>query len=233
MLRFVMPVAPEAVLAWHTIIAAFAVTGVFYAAILALLQRNLRTLLAFAVVSHTSLAVLGLFSLHPLAFQGATLLAVNFGLAATVLLFMTGFVYRRTRTTSLDQLGGLFDRIPYIGLTFLAGGLAVVGMPGTPGFDAAHLVLEAGINRFGALPTVAAALGNVLAAGFLLWAFQKAFLAPRQEAGPAIERTQPMEYVIAAVVTAVLFGTGFYLEPWFRLIETPLQGLARLFPLPG
>jgi len=233
MLRFVLPVTPEAVLAWHKEIATFAIVGVFYGAILALLQHNLRTLLAFAVVSHTSLAVIGLFTLHPLAFQGATLLAVNFGLAATVLLFMVGFVYRRTQTTSLDHLGGLFDRIPFIGLTFFTGGLAVVGMPGTPGFDAAHLVLEAAIGRFGALPTVAAALGNVVAAGFLLWAFQKAFLAPRHDQGPEIERTQPMEYVIAGIVLIVLLGTGFYLEPWLKLVEAPLQLLSQRFPLPG
>jgi NADH-quinone oxidoreductase subunit M len=233
MLRFVFPVVPQAVHEWHNVAAAFAITGIFYAAFLAMLQTNLRKLMAFAVVSHTSLVVLGLFTLHPLAFQGATLLAVNFGLAITVMLFMVGFVYRRTGTTSLARLGGLMDRIPAIGGAFFIGGLAILGMPGTPGFDAAHLLYEAAIGRFGALPTVAAALGNVVAAGFLLLAFQRAFLASRSSTGPAIERTQRMEFAVAITVVTVLLGTGFHLEPWFELIEAPLAALAGRFGSPG
>lgn len=235
MVRFLLPILPEAAQHWHMYVAAFAAVGVFYTAILAFQQTNLRRLMAFAVVSHTSLVVIGLFTLHPLALQGSVLLAVNFGLAATAMLFMVGFVYRRTRSTRLDQLGGLFDRIPFIGITFLVGGLAIIGMPGTPGFDAAHMVLEASIETFGALPTVAAALGNVVAAGFLLYAFQRAFLAPRSEQSTqpeghrAIERTSGMEYVVAGTVLFVLLATGFYLEPWQRLIEVPLHLMGARF----
>jgi NADH-quinone oxidoreductase subunit M len=231
MVRFVMPVVPEAVVEWHWFVAGFAAAGVFYAAFLAFLQTNLRRLMAFAVVSHTGLVVIGLFSLHPMAFQGSLLLAVNFGLAMTAMLFMIGFVYRRTRTTRLDRMGGLFDRIPFIALTFLVGGLAIVGMPGTPGFDAAHMVLEASIHVFGALPTVAAALGNVIAAGFLLYAFQRAFLAPRPEAekGKAVEPTLPLELLVATIMLVVLLGTGFYLEPWQKLVEVSLQTLSARF----
>jgi NADH-quinone oxidoreductase subunit M len=230
MVRYVLPILPQAILEWQNFVVGFAAAGVFYAALLAFLQTDLRRLLAFAVVSHTSLLVIGLFALHPLGFQGSLLLTVNFGLAVTAMLFMTGFVYHRTHTTLLDRLGGLFDRIPFIGLTFLVGGLAIVGMPGTPGFDAAHLVLEASIERFGALPTVAAALGNVVAAGFLLYAFQRAFLAPRP-AGQSgvIERASRMELLIAFVVVTVLLAAGFYLEPWLKLVEASLDSLAGHF----
>ncbi len=228
MVRFVLPLLHDAVLAWHGWVVAFAMAGVFYAAILAFLQTNLRRLLAFAVVSHTSLIVIGLFTLDDVGLQGAVLLTVNFGLAVTVMLFMVGFVFRRTRTTDLDKLGGLFDRIPFIALTFLVGGLAIVGMPGTPGFDAAHLVLESAIQRFGALPSVATALGNVAAAGFLLWAFQKAFLAPRQEAGEgrAIPHAEPMEYFVGGLALLILLLAGFYSTPWLELTEAALRALA-------
>ncbi len=230
LVRFVFPIVPEAVQEWHLFAAAFAIGGVFYAAFLAFVQTNLRRLLAFSVVSHTGLVTVGLFALNAPALQGAVLLAVNFGLATTAMLFMVGFVYRRTRTTNLARLGGLFDRIPFIGIAFLVGGFAIVGMPGTPGFDAAHLVLEGGIHRFGALPTVAAALGNVAAAGFLLYAFQRAFLAPRPPGGAiAVERTLPVEYLVAGTVLAVLLGTGFYLEPWMKLVDAPMQALAARF----
>lgn len=231
LVRFVFPIVPEAVAHWHSYAVAFAAAGVFYAAFLAFMQSDLRRLMAYAVVSHTSLLIVGLFSLQAEGFQGSILLAVNFGLAMTVMLFIVGFVYRRTRTTELAQLGGLFDRIPFIGGAFLMGGLAIVGMPGTPGFDAVHLVLEAAIERLGALLTVTVALGNVAAAGFLLWAFQRAFLAPRSATSRvgAIERTLPMEYLVAGIAIAVLLIAGFYLEPWMKLVEVPLHTLAERF----
>ncbi len=232
LLRFVFPLLPEAVDRWNVYVVAFAAAGIFYAALLALMQTNLRRLLAYAVVSHTSVLVIGLFSLGTAAFQGATMLSVNFGMAIAGLLFMTGFVYSRMRTTALDKLGGLFDRLPMIGIAFFVAGLSIVGMPGTPGFDAAHLMLEAAIARFGALVTIAAALGNVAAAAFLLWAFQRAFLAPRTAAGPAnIPPATWPERVIAGVVILVLLGVGFYSEPWLALTDAPLGALSARFGL--
>ena len=228
--RFVLPLLPEATAAWAPYVVGFAMAGVFYAALLAFQQDNLRRLIAFAVVSHTSLVIVGLFALDAIALQGGMLLAANFGLAATAMMLITGFVYRRTRTTQLDRLGDLFDRIPAIGLTFLVAGLAIVGMPGTPGFDAAHLLLEAAIHRFGALPTVAAALGNVVAAGFLLWAFQRAFLAPAPAGRKsAVERATGMELAIAGALVAMLLVAGFHMTPWLDLVETSMKTLAGRF----
>ena len=231
LLRFVFPLLPAAVEQWHFFVAAFAVIGIFYAALMAMLQSNMRRLLAFAVVSHTSILIMGLFSLDPLAFQGSVMLSVTFGLALATLVFMTGLVYRRTKTTLLDKLGGLFDHIPFVGLAFLLAGLSIIGMPGTPGFDAAHLVLEASIHRFGGLVTIAAALGNVLAAGFLLRAFQRAFLAPRKDGLPKLHvaRITLPELLVAGMVVFVLLGAGFYTEPWIELIDTPLKNLSSLY----
>lgn len=235
MLRFVFPLMPEAVLQWHPYVVAFAVVGVFYAALLAVLQVNLRRLLAFAVISHTGVLVIGLFSLGQLSFQGSVMLSVNFGLAITGLAFTSGMVYKRTRTMLLPKLGGLFDHIPVIGIAFLVAALSIVGMPGTPGFDAVHLVLEDAMHRFGALVTTAAALGNVVAAGFLLLAFQRAFLAPlpgdksmRHPPPPSLQ-----ERFLAVAVILILLGTGFFSEPWLELTEHSVQGLTALFAPSG
>lgn len=231
LIRFVLPLLPEAVIQWHEYVVTFAVAGVFYAAVMAMMQVNLRRLLAFAVVSHTSVLIIGLFSLNQIAFEGAILLSINFGLATSGLLFMTGFVFWRTNTMLLKKLGGLFDHIPFIGIAFLISGLSIVGMPGTPGFDAAHLILEASIHRFGALITIAAALGNVVAAGFLLWAFQRAFLSPKigswnKKASKPASRS---EKILAAAIILTLLITGFYTEPWLGLIENSMHGLGELY----
>ncbi|MEN3372780.1 NADH-quinone oxidoreductase subunit M [Dechloromonas sp. ZS-1] len=228
MLRFVLPLTPEAVLAWQPYVVGFAMAGVFFTAALAVQQRNLRRLLAFAVVSHTSLLVIGLFSLHAAGIQGAVLLSANFGLAVTGMWFVVGFVFRRTGTTELGELSGLFERIPFLAIAFLIFGLAIVGMPGTPGFDAAHLVLEAAIDQFGALSTVATALGNVAAAGFLLWAFQRAFLSPSSD-GHDVDRTLPMEYLVCGIALLALLLTGFLAEPWLQLTEAASEAAAARF----
>ena len=229
MLRFVLPLTPGAVQTWQPYVVGFAMAGVFFTAALAFQQSNLRRLLAFAVVSHTSLLVIGLFSLHESGIQGAMLLAANFGLAVTGMWFIVGFVFRRTGTTELHELSGLFERIPFLAIAFLTFGLAIVGMPGTPGFDAAHLILEASIDKFGALPTVATALGNVAAAGFLLWAFQRAFLSQAREGGHDVDKTLPMEYVVCGIALAALLAIGFFTEPWLYLTETASQAAAARF----
>ncbi|MBF0624052.1 MAG: NADH-quinone oxidoreductase subunit L [Magnetococcales bacterium] len=230
LLRFVFPLMKDAVVQWHGFVVGIAVAGVFYAAVLALMETNLRRLLAFAVISHTGIMAVGLFSLGHTAFQGGVLLAANFGLAITGLLITSSFVYVRTGTMLLTRLGGLFDTLPVIGTAFLIAGFSTIGMPGTPSFDGVHLVLEAAIGRFGALVTIPTALGNVAAAGFLLRAFQRAFLSPR----PA-EETEPLrppallERFIALSVILVLLITGFHSEPWMELTEKSLEGLGALY----
>jgi NADH-quinone oxidoreductase subunit M len=230
MVRFILPLTPAAVEYWQPYVVGFAMAGIFFTAALAFQQTNLRRLLAFAVVSHTGLLVIGVFSLHESGIQGAILLAANFGLAVTGMWFIVGFVFRRTGTTELHELSGLFERIPFLAIAFLSFGLAIVGMPGTPGFDAAHLVLEAAIDRFGALSTVAAALGNVAAAGFLLWAFQRAFLSP-PKTGQAldVDRTLRMEYLVCGLALAAMLAIGFFTEPWLQLTETASQAVAARF----
>jgi len=229
MLRFVLPLTPSAVLDWQPYIVGFAMAGVFFTAALAFQQTNLRRLLAFAVVSHTSLLVIGVFSLHEAGIQGAVLLAANFGLAATGMWFIVGFVFRRTGTTELGELSGLFERIPFLAIAFLIFGLAIVGMPGTPGFDAAHLILEAAIATFGALSTVATALGNVAAAGFLLWAFQRAFLSQGKQGGQDVDRAMPMEYLVCGIALAAMLAIGFFTEPWLYLTEAASHAMAARF----
>ena len=229
MLRFILPLTPAAVQTWQPYIVGFAMAGIFFTAALAFQQTNLRRLLAFAVVSHTSLLVIGVFSLHEAGIQGAVLLAANFGLAVTGMWFIVGFVFRRTGTTELHELSGLFERIPFLAIAFLIFGLAIVGMPGTPGFDAAHLILEAAIDSFGALSTVAAALGNGAAAGFLLWAFQRAFLSHAKTGGIDVDRTMAMEYVVCGSALAALLAIGFFTEPWLHLTEAASQAMAARF----
>ena len=236
LLRFVFPLFPEVITYWHKYVVAFAVVGIFYAALLALKQVNLRRLLAFAVISHSGILMIGLFTLNPMAFKGSIMLSINFGLATSGLLIMTGFIFWRTRTMLMSKLGNLFDLLPFAGFCFLLAGLSIVGMPGTPGFDAVHLVLEASIRHFGALVTIAAAIANVIAAGFLLWSFQRAFLSKPLLTSYQMEQyTKKLhpetgtEKILAITIICLLLLAGFYSSPWLELISHPLNSLGELF----
>ncbi len=231
LLRFVFPILPEAVIEWHQLVVIFAMIGIFYAAVLAMRQKNLRRLMAYGVISHTGVLTIGLFTLSRNGFEGGIMLAINFGLAISGLMFMTGLVWQRTNTAVMARLGGLFEYLPLVGIAFLVAGLAIVGMPGTPGFDAVHFVLEASIAEFGALITIAAALGNVTAAGFLLFAFQRAFLS-EPECDTSQWDKSPIrltERVMAVTVIVVILGMGFFSDLWLVLFDHALDGLSNLY----
>lgn len=234
LIRFVFPLVPEAVSEWQNFVVTIAVLGVFYAALLAIQQNNLRRLLAFAVVSHTSLLVIGLFSLNRVGFLGSIFLALNFGLAISGLLSITGIVWRRTNTFMLPKLGQMYRYIPMVGIAFLISSLAIIGMPGTPGFEGVHFLLEASVKQFGALITIVAAIGNVVAAGFLLRAFQQVFL---KKATVPIDHwnCDPMrrtELVLASTVIVSMLVVGFFPEPWLELIDNASTEMANLYAQP-
>ncbi len=215
---------------WQVVVVVIATIGIFYAAWLAMMQQNLRRMMAYAVISHTDILLIGLFSLQAQAFQGSILLICNMGLAAATLFFMIGLINRRTKTVLISKLGSLFGRLPWIGLAFFVAGLSIVGMPGTPGFEAVHLLMEAAMRRFGALIPIAAALGNVASAAFLLWSFQRVFLAsPGQKVTPVVPSVgydRWLELTLAILLIGVQLTAGFFSEPWLHLLDQTAQTMA-------
>jgi len=236
LLRFVIPLTPNAILSWQYIIIAVAVLGIFYAALLAIQQSNLRRALAYAVISHTSIVVIALFTLNEPGFNSSLLLSIGFGFAIAGLFWITGIIRERTDTMKISELGNLIEGLgkigPLIAISFVGGSLTLIGMPGTPGFEGMHLMLEASIQRFGALVTILAALGNVLAAGFILLVFQRIFLGANQTKNtPAAKQTQThsLEIVIALSIILLTLIMGLYPNPSLTLIAHTIQPLADIY----
>lgn len=232
LMRWPVPLLPEAVNYWDAYLVPLSVAGVFYGALLALVQLHLSRLLAFAVVSHGSALLLGVLTLDREGFAGTLLMAINAGVASAGLLLVCGQVQRRTHTLLMPRLGGLFDQLPALGVAFIIAASTLMAMPGTPGFDAAHFLLEGTLEVHEWVVTVALAFGTVLTAGFLLWAFQRTFLGrrrcPRQR--PDTPAT-PSELIMAVLLSAALLA-GFYTHPWLELIDASLPGLVKDYPAP-
>ncbi|MBL8258747.1 MAG: NADH-quinone oxidoreductase subunit M [Candidatus Competibacteraceae bacterium] len=230
LLRFVLPLLPDAAQQWSGWIAALGLAGMVYGALLAVLQIDLRRLLAFGIVSQTGVLMAGLFSLKAAGLKGALLLSLNLGLAAAGLFVAAGLLNRRLNTTRFHRLGGLFDALPLLGLMFLVVVLGSIAMPGTPGFEAAHLALEGTLEAFGWGVATVAASGNVLAAGYLLWAYQRIFLARNPKiASLKLTDLRNRELIMAALLCAVMIGVGLYADPWIRMIGESVENVAGLF----
>ncbi len=233
MIRFILPLLPGAAEQWAHFVVSLGLIGIFYGALLALMQINMRRLLAFAVISHTGMLVIGVFSFNDFALEGSILLSAAYGLATAGMLFSIGLIYERTRTAFLPRLGGLFETNATIALLFLISALSTMVMPGTPGFDAAHLLIEGTIEEHGWLIAIAILMGNVLAAGFLLWAFQRLFIAhSRRRIQPYSSIHHPvwLERIIALTICGLLIGTGFYTTPWLKFIDQAASEIGEYYP---
>jgi NADH-quinone oxidoreductase subunit M len=230
-IRFVLPLLPGVAEEWSGLVVAMGLIGIFYGAILALMQNNIRRLLAFAVISHTGVLILGIFSFEVVGVEGSLLLSLAYGLSAAGLLFSAGFVVEHTQTAFMARLGGLFDRHTALGLLFLISALSTMAMPGTPGFEAAHMLIEGVVEKNGWIIALLIGLGNFLAAAFLLWAFQRLFLA---DSGRSIKvnhnpRSSPHEWLITIIISGLLIATGFYSAPWQALIDTATGTIGKYY----
>ncbi|MDP1559620.1 MAG: NADH-quinone oxidoreductase subunit M [Nitrosomonas sp.] len=240
-IRFIMPLLPEVAEQWAWLVLIFGLCGIFYGALLALMQINIRRLLAFAVISQTGMLVIGIFDFNTFGLEGSILLSIAFGLATAGMLLGIGMIYKRTHTAMIPRLGGMFDANSAVAVLFVICALSTMAMPGTPGFDGIHLLIEGTIKGHGWLVSIAILIGNVMAAALLLRAFQQIFIAtPVRFQGPfkysPNASTLPSpgnERIIAAVICSLLIGIGFHTSPWLQVIDQSVISIKELHSTPS
>jgi len=177
LLRFVVPLAPEAALEFHWMLAGLGVVGILYGAVLAARQTNLRRMLAFSSISHVGLVILGIASFTIQGIQGALFQLLNFTIVAGGVCLLAGFLHQRIGSTDLINLGGVAKSMPLLASFFLLFGLAGMGVPGTSGFPAELLILISALTTHTGAG-LAALFGLVLGAGYFLSIYRRAFLGP-------------------------------------------------------
>jgi len=210
LIRFLVPLAPDAAQNYHWLLAGLGVVGILYGALAAMAQTNLRRMLAFSSVSHVGLVVLGIASLNQQGLQGALFQLLNFTVVAGGLFLVTGFLHHRTGTTELIGLGGAASTMPLLASLFLLFGLASMGLPGTSGFPAELLlILSALETHTGA--GLAALFSVILGAGYFLRIYRLAFFGPVRTI--YVERVQDLrrrELLVAIVLVLVVLALGLY-----------------------
>jgi NADH-quinone oxidoreductase subunit M len=219
LIRFTVPLAPDAAQELHWLLAGLGVFGLLFGAVAALAQTNLRSMLAYASLSHVGLVLLGIASFNLQGVQGAVLQLVNFTLVAGGLFLLTAFLQQRLGSTDLLSLGGAARSMPLLASFFLFFGLASIGMPGTSGFPAELLILVSAIQTHTGAG-LAALFAMVIGAAYFLNIYRRAFLGPvLNQVVAAAADLRPRELALLLVFAALILGFGLFPAPLLEIIR--------------
>jgi NADH-quinone oxidoreductase subunit M len=219
LIRFNLGLFPEASQYFRTFVMVLAVIGIVYGAAVALIQSDVKRLVAYSSVSHLGFVVLGTFAFTLQGMSGGVLQMVNHGLSTGALFLLVGMLYERTHTRDLGRMGGLAEAMPALAGVFLFVALSSVGLPGLNGFVGEFLVLL-GTFIVSKPFAVAAVVAVVLAAIYLLWAYQRMMHGPIvDEEHRLLPDLSRLEYAILVPIMAGILLLGVYPQPLLDKIE--------------
>jgi NADH-quinone oxidoreductase subunit M len=227
---------PEAARELVPFVIALAVIGIIYGALVAMMQKDLKRLIAYSSVAHLGFVVLGLFVGTIQGMSGGILQMVNHGLSTGALFMLVGALYDRRHTRMIADFGGLAKSIPVLSGVFLFLALSSIGLPGLNGFVGEFLIL---LGTFFAYRwwVIPAAFGVVLAAVYLLWAYQRVFHGePAAEENRILPDLNLREVAMLAPVIALIVLIGVYPKPFLDRIEPSAERVVQQLeggPEPG
>lgn len=216
LIRFAIPLAPEAAQSLHWLLAGLGTLGVLYGAVAALAQTNLRRMMAYSSLSHVGLVLLGLASFDLQGLQGAVLQLLNFTLVAGGLFLLTSSLHHRIGSSDVLSLGGAARSMPLLASLFLVLGLAGMGLPGTSGFPAELLIILSALHSHTGA-ALAALFGMVVGAAYFLSLYRRAFFGPLispvvADASDLLPREKWLFLAFVLVVLAVGFVPSTLLD---------------------
>src|SRR5919198_2950652 len=238
LLRFNLDLFPEASRYFAEAIGILAVIGIVYGAIVAMMQTDVKRLVAYSSVSHMGFVILGIFTFTAQGTSGSVMQMVNHGPSTGLLFFVIGLLYERTHTREMGEMGGLASVTPWIAAVFLVATLSSIGLPGLNNFVGEFLVILGSFGADRVLGAIAVS-GVVLAAIYMLWGYQRTFQGPATERHKALFDLVPREIVAVVPVVAAMLLLGIYpkivldrINPttasvvaWVQSVKVDQQGL--------
>ena len=180
LVRYCVPLFPHAARRCAPWIIALAVIGIIYGALVALVQPNMKKLVAYSSVSHLGFVVLGVFSFTQQGLDGAVYQMLNHGISTGALFMLVGYLYERRHSLEISAYGGVATPAPNLAIVFLITTLASVGLPALNNFVGEYLVLQ-GASQASFTATTFAAIGVILSACYMLWLYQRTFYGKASE----------------------------------------------------
>jgi NADH-quinone oxidoreductase subunit M len=210
LLRFCLPLFPQASLELTPYVIALAVIGIVYGALVSMVQKDIKSLVAYSSVSHLGFVVLGIFIANVQATQGSVIQMINHGLSTGALFLIVGMIYERRHTRLISEFGGVASKIPVFTVFFLIVMLSSIGLPGLNGFVGEFLIL-AGTFRENIPMATVAATGVILAAGYMLWMYRRVMHG--EITNPENEKLVDLsgrEKMVLIPVVLVIFAIGVF-----------------------
>ena len=226
--RFSLPLLPQATLEAVPWMVTLSIIGIVYAALVTLVQKDMKKLIAYSSVSHLGFVMLGMFALSPLGLEGSVLQMINHGLSTGGLFLIVGLIYERRHTKEIAQFGGLAHVMPVYATFTLVIFLASMGLPLLNGFIGEFMILQAAFaaNRVWAYWAVS---GVVLGAAYLLWLYQRVFWGKvTHEENHHLADLSPRELATLVPLVALCFWIGVYPKPFLEFLHAPAARLAGL-----
>jgi len=223
LLRFCLPLFPDASVRHAPLLLALAVIGILYGALLAWAQKDLKKIIAYSSVSHLGFVVLGLFAVQTTAASGAVLQMVNHGLSTGALFLLIGMIYERAHTRQLADFGGLARTMPRFAVCLVLATLSSIGVPGLNGFVGEFLILI-GTWRDHPVAAGCASVGVLLGAIYMLGLVKGLLFGPIVHPKTATWRDlNSRELLLLAPLFALMFAIGFAPKALLDRIEPPVQ----------
>jgi NADH-quinone oxidoreductase subunit M len=227
LIRFAIPLFPDAAREFVPLMIVLAIIGIVYGALVAIVQRDLKRLVAYSSVAHLGFIVLGIFVGSLQGMSGGILQMLNHGLSTGALFMLVGAIYDRRHTRQIADFGGLARSIPVLAGLFLFVLLSSIGLPGLNGFVGEFLILLGTFFRY-RWWVIPAAFGIVLAAIYLLWAYQRVFQGEiTHEENRSLRDISLREIAMLAPVVALIVFIGVYPKPFLDRIEPSAARVVR------
>jgi NADH-quinone oxidoreductase subunit M len=225
--RFSLPMFPEATLYFVPFMVTLSIVAIIYGAMVCLVQRDMKRLVAFSSVSHMGFVMLGMFALNMQGLQGSILQMVNHGLSTGALFLIVGLIYDRIHSRMIADMGGLSSVMPIYATLFAITMFSSIGLPGLNGFIGEFLILV-GAFKVSWIWALFAISGIVLGAAYMLWMFQRTmFGTVANEKIQGLRDLNLREAMTLIPLVIMFFWIGLYPAPFLKAMEPSVQKLVR------
>jgi NADH-quinone oxidoreductase subunit M len=209
------------------IVIVLSLIGIVYGALVCLMQKDMKRLIAYSSVSHLGFCTLGIFALTPHGLSGSVLQQINHGISTGALFLIVGVLYERRHTRMISDFGGLATPMPNFAAIYLIISLSSLGMPILNGFIGEFTILQ-GAFQVSKAWAAWGTLGVILGAAYLLWLYQRVMFGPvTQFANENLPDLNLREYATLVPLVILAFWIGIYPKPFFDIIEKPVQKIVQ------
>jgi len=228
-IRISLPFFPEASLYYQDFVFILSVIAIIYTSLIALVQEDMKKLIAYSSVAHMGFVTIGLFSFNTQGFDGAIFQMISHGLVSGALFLCVGVLYERLHTKSLDKMGGITTKMPNFAVLFMVFTMASVGLPGLSGFVGEFLALLGGFTA-NYMVGILASIGVILGAAYMLRLYRESMYGDiKNDAVNSLQDINITEKLVLGVLAVITIVIGIYPEPVLNLFDINVENILRLY----